>query len=754
MNGGEPLSITDAAARAIEDPKELAAEQDHFDVSLEARQRACEYWDHGPASASTPTEQQAFLKARRKHECPEPGEAVAYGRIQSVDGAKLYIGRRYIKDDDGEPLVISWKTQAAEPFYQATVSDPRGIASKRTFESLNNQIVHYTDTWFVGRPSGASRPGPVDVPAPEYSDVLLRALDENRSGEMKDIVLTIMAAQDRIIRADKDQLLIVQGGPGTGKTAVALHRVSWLLFNFQETISPEDILVVGPNPTFTRYIRKVLPDLGDKDVVQRSLHDFMGTNVAVAASEPSQIAAIKGSARMADVISAALYSKLTVPTEPVVLRRQGSGSSVSISAAEVAEAVRGLRAQKYDVGRRRLRARLAELGARQLGWRGIASFEDLFDSAALTEAVDSLWPEVTALDFVRDLLGSLDSLIRASTGILGRDEASLIHRPQETKAAQQWTLDDLALIDEAQSVLTGVEQRYAHIVVDEAQDLSEMQLRAIRRRSKTGSMTVVGDIAQSTGPHARNSWVTVLGHLRSDLPNQVAELEHGYRVPSEVFDVAREVLAVAAPSITAPDVVRSIGEHPQFIRTPRAELISSVLEAAREHASRGRFVGIIADEAHWPAITSGFKAGGVIWSQSDKGQLGSTYNLVSPHDAKGLEFDAVVLADPATLVEGPHGHRLLYIALTRTTKYLDVVFPEGTLPHVLRRFTEDAEPEAEALVAAGGGLDLDEEMAKLGPLERAIAEQTAAVFTEQLRSSVQEKLHAAVLAKVLKELLK
>lgn len=750
--GGTTVSIIDEAARAIEDPKELAAEQDHFDVSLQARQKACDYWDHGPTSASTPTEQQAFLKARRRHECPEPGEAVAYGRTEATDGTKLYIGRRLIKDDDGAPLVISWKAPAAVPFYQATQGDPRGLARKRTFESLNNHIVHYTDTWFVDRPGEPAPSATSGSAAPEYSDVLLRALNENRSGEMKDIVLTIMAALDRIIRADKDQLLVVQGGPGTGKTAVALHRVSWLLFNFQDTISPEDILVVGPNPTFTRYIHKVLPDLGDKDVVQRSLHNFMGTNVAAVAAEPTEIAAIKGSARMADVISAALYSRLTVPTEPVVLRRQGSAASVSISAPEVAESVRGLRAQKYDVGRTRLRARLAELGARQLGWRGIASFVDLFDSASLDEAVDSLWPKVTALEFIRDLLGSLDTLLRASTGILGRDEASLIHRPMEKGSQQQWTLDDLALIDEAQAMLTGVEQRYAHIVVDEAQDLSEMQLRAVRRRSKNGSITVVGDIAQSTGPHARNSWVTVLGHLRSDLPNQIAELEHGYRVPSEVFDVARRVLEVAAPNITAPDVVRSVGEAPQFVRTTPEDLIAGVLDAAKEHASRGRFVGIIADPAHWPAITEGFKAGGITWSQSDKGQLGSTYNLVSPHDAKGLEFDAVVLADPADLVAAPNGHRLLYIALTRTTKYLDVVFPEGTLPEVLRRFTEDAEAEPEAQMAVGG-LDVDAEMAKLAPLERAIAEQAAAVFAEQLRSSVQDKLHAAVLARVLEELL-
>lgn len=751
--GDIAMSIVDEAARSLEEPREMAAEQDHFDVALEARQKACDYWDHGPTSASTPTEQQAFLKARRKHECPEPGEAVAYGRTEAVDGAKLYIGRRLIKGEDGEPLVISWKAPAAVPFYQATVADPRGLACKRTFESLNNQIVHYTDTWFVQRP-GEPAPSPVAAePTPEYSDVLLRALEENRSGEMKDIVLTIMAAQDRIIRADKDQLLVVQGGPGTGKTAVALHRVSWLLFNFQEAISPEDILVIGPNPTFTKYISKVLPDLGDKDVVQRSLHNFMGTNVAAVAAEPTEIAAIKGSARMADVISAALYSKLTVPAEPVVLRRQGSAASVSISAADVAEAVRGLRAQKYDVGRKRLRARLAELGARPLGWRGIASFEDLFDAASLADAVDALWPKVAAVDFVRDLLGSLDTLLRASTGILGRDEASLIHRPLEKGPQQQWTLDDLALIDEAQSILTGVEQRYAHIVVDEAQDLSEMQLRAVRRRSKNGSITVVGDIAQSTGPHTRDSWVTVLGHLRSDLPSKIAELEHGYRVPSEVFDVARRVLEVAAPTITAPDVVRSVGEAPQFLRTTREDLIADVLDAAKEHASRGRFVGIIADPMHWPAITEGFRAGGITWSQSDKGQLGHTYNLVSPHDAKGLEFDAVVLADPANLVAEAHGHRLLYIALTRTTKYLDVVFPEGTLPEVLRRFTEDPEVEP-AAAAAAAALDAEAEMAKLGPLERAIAEQTAAVFTEQLRSSVQDKLHAAVLARVLEELLR
>lgn len=749
------MSIVDEAARSLEDPRELAAEQDYFDVSVEARQRACDYWDHGPTSGSTAAEREAFLKQKRRHECPEPGEAVAMGRTDAEDGSKLYIGKRLVRDENGELLVISWKANAAAPFYQAAPSDPKGLARKRTFESLNKQVVHYTDTWFVQPPAAdlAESPSEESAPAPQYSDVLLRALEASRSGEMKDIVLTIMAAQDRIIRADKDQLLVVQGGPGTGKTAVALHRVSWMLYNFRDAMSPEDVLVIGPNPTFTRYIRKVLPDLGDKDVVQRSLHDFMGSRVLVTATESPDIAAIKGSARMADVISAALYGKLVVPTEPIVLKRQGSGASVTIGAADAADAVRGLRAQKYDVGRSRLRARLAELGARQLGWRGIASFENLFEKPSLDAAVEGVWPTVNAVDFIRELLGSTDALFRAGVGILGKEEAALLYRPVDWKAGQQhWTLDDLALIDEAQSNLTSLETRYAHIVVDEAQDLSEMQLRAVRRRSKTGSMTVVGDIAQSTGAHARDSWATVLAHLRSDLPSQIRELEHGYRVPSEVFDVAQPVLKVAAPTVTPPDVVRASGEEPTWVRSEAAEFLDDVLTAARHHASRGRFVGIIADKKHWPGITERFEAEGTMWSQSDQGQLGGTYNLVAPHDAKGLEFDAVVLADPAALVAEPHGHRLLYIALTRTTRFLDVVFEKGTLPEVLRPFTEDA-PEATAQTPVSLGLDPEEELAKLGPVERAIAEQTATVFVDQIRGTVQDKLHAAVIATIMKELL-
>lgn len=749
------MSISEEAPHVVENAREMAAEQDHFDVAVEARQRACDYWDNGPTSASTHAEILAFSKEKEKHECPEPGESVAHGRTDAQDGTKLYIGRRRIKGLDGDPLVISWKAPAAVPFYQATAADSLGLARKRSFESVNNRIVHYSDTWFGQIPG---QDGPVDTDqstSPAYSDAVLRALDESRSGEMKDIVLSIMAAQDRVIRADKDQLLVVQGGPGTGKTAVALHRVSWLLYNFRDSTGPEDVLVIGPSPTFTKYIKKVLPDLGDEDVVQRSLHDFTGKKVAVVEAEAPEIAAIKGSARMADVISAALYGQLVMPTAPVVLRRQGRGTSVTISQSEVAEAVRGLRAQKYEVGRSRLRARLAELGARQLGWRGIAGFEDLFENASLSSAVDSLWPRVTATDLVRDLFGSLDTLMRAGVGILTKAEAALLHRPVESKASQQpWTLDDLALIDEAQSIIAGIDERYAHIVVDEAQDLSEMQLRAVRRRSRTGSMTVVGDIAQSTGPHSRDSWVTVLGHLRSDLPSQIAELEYGYRVPAEVFAVAREVLAVAAPRVTAPDVVRSVGTDPRFIKSGRDELIQEVLAAAEEHASKGRFVGIIADPIHWPALTEQFIAEGISWSRSDQGQLGTGYNLVAPQDAKGLEFDAVVLMDPATITNEAHGHRLLYIALTRTTRYLDVVFPQGTLPEILREFGDDQDAgEVGAPPSSGFGLEPDEELAKLGPLERAIAEQTALVFAEQLRSSVQEKLHSAVLAMVIQELL-
>jgi hypothetical protein len=374
----------------------------------------------------------------------------------------------------------------------------------------------------------------------------------------------------------------------------------------------------------------------------------------------------------------------------------------------------------------------------------------------------------------------------------------LLYRQQAEKVSDEpWTMADLALLDEAQAAMREAPRTYGHIVVDEAQDLSKMQLRAIRRRSKNGSMTVVGDIAQSTGPYSRDSWddiAFILGDgTPAHMPSQIAELEHGYRVPKQVFDVALPILQSAAPSVTPPRILRDVDYAPRFAGVPTGELAEEVARTVFTHSGRGRFVGVVAPLQLWPGLREAFQADDLQWSESTEGELSTAINLVTPEDAKGLEFDAVIVVDPAIILEMPHGERMLYIALTRTTTHLDVIYPLGSLPPILGGDEEqspdtpddeseqcvvspdasltsqdpdagtdisepaeqdesvvpDPDPVPPAGTTAGGGTDdmalAKNEMGSLDGMQQAMAVHWAKFFSTQLSENVPAKLIPAVL---------
>lgn len=670
----------DTEVRNLAYEEELSAEQEYFDAALDAKETALSEKESSGFVAANKTEQLAWLNFRAKSVADGPDQAVAIGRIDPEDGSELYIGRHAIWNSEEDLLVISWKSDAAIPFYRASTDDALGLARKRTFECENNVIQRFDDFVFAELCEAVKELGGT----PAIDDSLLTALGASRNGEMADIVKTIQAAQDRIVRAEKDQLLIVQGGPGTGKTAVALHRISWLLYTYHGQLAPSDILVIGPNPTFTRYIKKVLPELGDHDVVQRSLHDFLAPGTSIGGVEPREVAALKGSGRMADVISAALDARITVPCEPVRLRRTLSTTEIALSPQSVSAEIARLRVQPYSKGRAMLRQRFQEMASAVVREASGRTTAVQLSRQSLEAELDRLWPSVTAPQLVQELLGSSLQLTAAGKGILNPAEVQALHRPVKKKLSdEKWTLADLALIDEALESIGAELPSFGHIVIDEAQDLSEMQLRAVRRRSRNGSMTVVGDIAQSTGPHARDSWEAVLQQLRSRLPHTIEELQEGYRVPKEVFDVARPVLASAAPAVNAPRILRRAGVEPVFSGCKAEDIAVEVAAVASHHSGKGRFVGVVAPEEQWPELRRQFRAEDMQWRESLDGELSHNINLVTPQDCKGLEFDVVVVVDPSAILAMPLGERLLYIALTRTTTRLDIVYPDGTFPPVL-----------------------------------------------------------------------
>lgn len=776
---------------------ELQLEQAFFDRAKQHRDGQNSVWSMAGASAGTAVERRAYKNAMEKRKVASPDDPVALTRIDYEDGDKLYIGKVAIFDDDKDLLVINWQAPAAAVANQASVHNPMGLRSKRIFDAPANKIVNFEDIVYKALAEAVS-----ELDQHSYAgDALLQSLTRKRGSEMTDIVKTIQAAQDRLVRADKDQLLIIQGGPGTGKTAVALHRVSWLLFNYQDELPPEDVLVVGPNPTFTRYIRRVLPDLGDDDVVQQALQNLLSNEVQLTGRDSPAVAAVKGSARMSQVLERALKQRIRVPSGDIRIQRRNTVLTVSVPASSIVDVLKTLQFDSFADGRRRFRQRLVELCAPHLGNIRQVPPEQFLDLRALDAEVEKIWPQITPQQFLKELFGSKERMKRAAVGVLTSEEMGLLYRQQAEKVSDEpWTMADLALLDEAQAAMREAPRTYGHIVVDEAQDLSKMQLRAIRRRSKNGSMTVVGDIAQSTGPYSRDSWddvAAILGEgTAAQVDLQIAELEHGYRVPKQVFDVALPILQSAAPSVTPPRILRDVEYVPRFAGVPAGELAEEVARTVFTHSGRGRFVGVVAPVQLWTGLRDAFQSDDLQWSESTEGELSTAINLVTPEDAKGLEFDAVIVVDPASILQMPHGERMLYIALTRTTTHLDVIYPKGSLPKILGGDEQDssdnhesvlgqdvdgpvastssegadpenansgvtdpggstsaepefpAQPPTESTTVAGGSGDktqAQDEMANLDGMQQAMAVHWAKFFSTQLTDNVPAKLVPAVL---------
>ncbi|HEY8474362.1 MAG TPA: UvrD-helicase domain-containing protein [Natronosporangium sp.] len=667
---------------------QLAQEQAYFDAAAKHRDRKLTTLED-VARAGAHASAAAHLRRYAKLAAAAIGDgdtAVAFGRIDDEHGERLYIGRHLIRDDDHQVLVVNWQAPAAAPYYEASPADPQGLVRKRTFECEGNRIRDFTDVRYAEVTEAIDQ-------------LLLRELSRDRTGAMRDIVATIQAAQYDIIRAPIDRVLVIEGGPGTGKTAVALHRISWLLFRYRDHLQPSDVLVVGPHPTFMRYISEVLPSLGDTEVELRDISQ-LAPSVSHGRSEPVEVSRLKGEARMAGLLSRALDARVgePEPAERLLLH----GRFVTLPGPEVAELVATCRVAGLPYADRRqlLRARLVQLLRDRTG-------SDPTGQDALTNLLDRLWPPQSAPAFLRDLFGSRRRLRAAAGDEFTEDELALLYRRGADRLSEEeWSAADLPLLDEAEHLINGGERRYAHVLVDEAQDLSPMQLRSIARRSATGSLTIVGDLAQSTGPWARDNWQDVTSQLPATYPVALAPLRYGYRVPRQVYELAAQLLPVAAPHVQPPAVVRDGPAEPQIHRVGLADRAGRVAAVAAGHAEQGQFVGVVCPPRCRREVEAALAAAGVGWSSADRGELGSAVNLVSPQEVKGLEFDALVVVEPEQIVAGDErGHRLLYVALTRTTRYLDIVCVGEPLPLTVP--PQDSEPEQPAGAASFGARDVE-----------------------------------------------
>ncbi|HEX6423006.1 MAG TPA: ATP-binding domain-containing protein [Acidimicrobiales bacterium] len=657
---------------------DLATEQAYVDDAYRClaamRQRTARAADitDSAAQAVDSAIAQAHLEHRLASlDADVPG--LSFGRLDHEDGATWYIGRRHVEDAHGDPVVVDWRAEVATPFYRATPVDPLELRRRRRFAMTGTRIDDLFDEVFDD---------PDSVDAAHHGgipDPLLAELERERTGEMRDIVATIAAEQDVVIRAPLGTCLVVQGGPGTGKTAVGLHRAAFLLYEHRRTLDAEGVLVIGPNPIFLRYIAQVLPSLGETAARQTTLDRLLaGTAHRVTGSDGDDAAAVKGDPRMAAVIARAVDGAVRSPAGDLAVTTTWGTARVARGAlAELVAAVRA-RDVPHNVGRAAFRTQAARLVRADLLRR--RSEEEVTSEAVDADlrtrrdwgrALDSTWPSLRAPALVRRLLTNRAALAAAAEGTLSTAEQAAIRRPATRRAADEpWTAADLALLDEAEAAIAGPPRRYGHIVVDEAQDLSAMGLRALARRSRDASMTVLGDLAQATAPAAQESWEAAIAHLGGPRTAQRADLDLGYRVPASIMDMANGLLAEAAPGVTPCRSVRPGGRPPARVRTAEpgdvAALAAAVADAVATLAGRHASVAVIAPGSLRPAVDGALAAAG------DPGA--GVVTVLDPHEAKGLEFDAVVVAEPALVAGGtPRGLRLLYVALTRAVQELVVV---------------------------------------------------------------------------------
>ena len=699
---------------------------------------------------------------------PEPGNGAVNGGL----GESFHIGRLAVSGPDHEPLVVDWRAPVAEPFYRATGLDPQGLARRRHLAVRGRQVLGLEDEYFVdpaGRPEGPAGVDGTQGGERLLSDgmvlggpgALLSALGQARTGRMGDIVATIQREQDEIIRSPLPGVLIVQGGPGTGKTAVALHRAAYLLYTHRFPLERQGVLVVGPNPLFLRYIEQVLPSLGETGV---SLSTVAGLvpEVRVRGTDDAAVAKLKGDVRMVKVLAKAVRTRerplrrdVEIPFGAGVLRLRARATEEIVALARRRPGTHNARRRFVEAQVVRelsdeYRARLERGGVTTAD--DAPSQEEQNDLALrlrrvpeVIEAFDRMWPRLSPHELLHDLLGARPLLAAAGKGILTATDVQRLYRPRsESLDAVPWTVGDTALIDEARTLLgprrgrptrarvqrndEGSAQEvgfwpqglaaspapalgapsadddirsFGHIVVDEVQDLSPMQLRMLARRSLSGSMTVVGDIAQATGPWAPAHWDDVTRHLSPQRPPRLVELTVSYRTPGEVIALAAQVLAVAAPSIAPPRPVRESGQEPRIVHSGRTGFAARLAQLAREEVKAvapGR-VAVLGPGVMLPELARDLSDAGLdVTDPRDPAGEGLAAGLVllPADETNGLEFDSVIVVEPSLIAsvgdepagEAPpvattRGLRTLYVAMTRPTRRLTILHADP-LPVDLR----------------------------------------------------------------------
>ncbi|MEU6980149.1 AAA family ATPase [Streptomyces sp. NPDC046371] len=679
--------------------RELLNERGHHETCRAALARMTEDVEEqvvtGEDTAASGADAEALgyhLRSRAKVFREQPPGPLFFGRLDREDGQVHHIGRRRVAEHPAAPpLVVDWRAPVSRAYYQAGPQDPQGVVRRRRFgwapnsRGASEDLTALEDERLTDGESGTGA-------------ILTGEIERPRVGPMRDIAATLQPEQDDLVRSGPGESVCVQGAPGTGKTAVGLHRAAYLLYSHPQRLKRSGLLVLGPNRTFLSYISEVLPALGETGVRQSTVGEELARH-EVRAEDGEAAARVKHDARMAEVLRGALYARVD-PAAVGELAVPDGSYHWRLPAAEIAAIVTAVREETppYATGRERVRARIVRAlqlrAERRAGVLGAAWTRRMERARPVTAVLDACWPKVTPEEVLAafltdpaadpadrvgpadpaDRVGPADPADRVRRPLLTEEERDAVRwaKPPRSYRSARWSAADLVLLDELAGLIERTEG-YAHIVVDEAQDLSPMECRAVGRRADFGSLTVLGDLAQGTTPWAARDWREQLAHLGKP-DAEVVPLTTGYRVPAAVVELANRLLPALDTDVPPGRSLRAGGT----VAVRRvADLGEGVAEAVRLALREEGSVGVIAPDELVGALRE-YGTGAGAWS-------GDRVSLVPATLAKGLEYDHVVVAEPAAIVAAePRGLHRLYVVLTRAVSRLDLVHREP-LPEPLGR---------------------------------------------------------------------
>ncbi len=741
------MPISPRSEKIADSGAQVRIEQDHLDAAFECLEHELVTADtelratNADHSVTTPqgrSERDAKAKhhQQRLAKLGSVSGQLCFGRLDFTDAEAIHIGRIGLSDHDRNTILVDWRAEAASAFYRATPLEPLGVTRRRHITTRNRNVISIDDDLLDNDLSADQRSTLVGEAA------LLAALNEHRTGRMGNIVATIQSEQDQIIRAPLRGTLVVQGGPGTGKTVVALHRAAYLLYEHRGTLSTNGVLVVGPNARFMRYIENVISELGEGSVVRAALGE-MHIGVRTDVHDAPVPAAVKGSKAMCLVLADAIRAQQRLPSADFTLRLGGFTTSLTRPTVVSARASARDSRRPHNEAGAIFRKNVRRLIAREIN-RKVPDEIDrenaiaaLRTSSLLNAAMDVLWPTMTAEQLVTSMYCDAKVHRLATRHHLPDDQAATLVRT----SSEQWTVEDVAVLDEARTQL-GVSERktsvpnaavlddqqirrdeaqhaadstgtgwaidgdtllerydeplaldslrdmavvdanwtYSHVMVDEAQELSNMQWRMIAKRCPTRSMTIVGDMAQASSPGAGRSWSDA---LTPHFPKgwELVQLTVNYRTPAEVEPIATAVLSAGGIDVVHPHAVRSTGIEPEQILVDRDEVEATLEKLVRDH--------LAANEGTVAVISASGAGPGVQWLDTVASADRANVSIIDAAAAKGLEFDTVIVVDPPAILDSPSGFADLYVAVTRTTRRL-VVLTDRPLSDVLEARSERA----------------------------------------------------------------